>query len=422
MINNLPKSLIETATLVIESTLYETILILEDRIEFLKSKNEYMDTSHDLNAVHKNSSDIIDHFANNADPSKNKSYSQWIISQYKSKKIKQEDANKIHDVISSFDRYKPNLDKKDINQYKSLSEIESEVSPHIGSAVTRKEKSKVAQIKGRSLIHEDESGLQVFRLENSEEGKKASQDIYGGGHELGGAHTNWCTASRGNKNEFDSYNKSGNLYVIHTPSKRVYQAFPHRIDYEGYELRDSENKPVKGRSNSDAPYIAKGLGKIPNGNVLKVLHDLPSSKEDIHSVLSHSDSLVRGLTFQNADIKPEHIEKGLSDEEYNVRFGAAAHPNITTELLHKAINDPDVEVVEEALRNKNITSDHIHSALFSKHDFIREIAAAHPNTSSENLYKAIQDKSKKVRMAAAKNKNATKEHVLAALEMAHKEL
>lgn len=59
------------------------ILLLEDRIDFLKTQFQgKLDTSHDPLAVHKDSNAIIDHFATHADPSHNKMYTNWILIQY----------------------------------------------------------------------------------------------------------------------------------------------------------------------------------------------------------------------------------------------------------------------------------------------------------------------------------------------------
>lgn len=98
-------------------------LLLENRIQFLKDKNPTIDTSHDALAIHDTPSDIIDHFANVGDPSKNKQHTQWILGQYKKKNIRQEDMFRVRPALEHFDKYKSKLDKKDINQYKTLSEL-----------------------------------------------------------------------------------------------------------------------------------------------------------------------------------------------------------------------------------------------------------------------------------------------------------
>lgn len=180
MIRNLPQSLIEAAQEYIQIQLYESIMLVENRVQFLKDKNPEIDTSHDHFAQYKNSSDIIDHFATNADPTPNKVYTQWIIGQYKKGNIRQEDVDRLHTELSKFHSIKHNLDKKDINQYKSISEVsQSNASIDLEKyGKTKKEQSKIAEAKGRTIIHDDPSGLKVYRLEPTPEGKQASQDIY----------------------------------------------------------------------------------------------------------------------------------------------------------------------------------------------------------------------------------------------------
>ena len=60
--------------------LKEQRLLLEDRLGKIKDifKNK-IDSSHDTLGTHKSSDDIVDHFANHADPTKNKEYTQWTV-------------------------------------------------------------------------------------------------------------------------------------------------------------------------------------------------------------------------------------------------------------------------------------------------------------------------------------------------------
>lgn len=247
MIHNLPQSLIEAALQVLESTL------LEDRIDFLKDKNQEIDTSHDALAQHRASGDIIDHLATHADPTKKKTYTQWILGQYKAKNIRQEDAGRVHSVLTNFEKYKSRLANKDINQYDTINSVSQAVHPHLGLPTTRKEETAHSIHAGRTLVHDNGQGLKVFRLEPTEDGKKASQEIYGGGHELGGTHTSWCTAARSEDCMFDKYSKKSPLYTIHTPTGNVYQAHP-----ETKQLMDAKDEDIE-PSSKDVTHVAKAL-------------------------------------------------------------------------------------------------------------------------------------------------------------------
>lgn len=159
-----------------------------------------MDSSHDALATHRDSNDIIDHFASKADPTSNKSYTQWIVNRYKQKDIRQEDHPRIKTALANFDKYKSKLIKKDINQYKSVSEIEDAVEPYLDKVVSKKEEKRQQKIEGADLIHNGPN-ITVHQLKT----KKAACQ-YGRG-------TKWCTAARKN-NMFDEYNKQGPLYVV----------------------------------------------------------------------------------------------------------------------------------------------------------------------------------------------------------------
>ena len=80
----------QAASLLLEQTHYG--MLTEGRITFLKKNNPEIDSSHDVLATHRDSGAIIDHFAQNADPSPKNLNTQWILSQYKKKAIRQEDA------------------------------------------------------------------------------------------------------------------------------------------------------------------------------------------------------------------------------------------------------------------------------------------------------------------------------------------
>lgn len=69
--------------------------------DFLKKKYEGgVDTSHDGTAEHQHPHDIINHFADNADPSKKKLYTQHIMRWYGDKTVRQDDHAKINRACS----------------------------------------------------------------------------------------------------------------------------------------------------------------------------------------------------------------------------------------------------------------------------------------------------------------------------------
>lgn len=193
-------------------------ILLEDRIQYLKDNIKGLDTSHDQNAQHKTTNDIVDHFATHADPSKNKQHTQFILGLYKNKSIRQEDAPRIREALTNFDKYKNKLSPEDkqlnTKAYPTLSSVEDKIYPHLGTVVSKNAAQSELNQPGHELKYEDDH-IKVFKLTS----KEASQNLYGGGHQRGGMGTSWCTAARSDNCMFDHYSKADKpLHVVHRKS------------------------------------------------------------------------------------------------------------------------------------------------------------------------------------------------------------
>lgn len=181
--------------------LAEEMLLLENRMEFLKKNFEgKLDTSHDSNAKHQSHADIVDHFAQHADPTAKKTHTQWILGQYQKKNIRQEDHPRIHQALSDFDTHKAKLEKKDINQYKKISDVEDAVAPHLGTFASKRKETQSVKHEGAEKVWEDDN-ISIHRMKTKE-----AACHYGKG-------TKWCTAAE-KGNMFDEYHKDGPLHVI----------------------------------------------------------------------------------------------------------------------------------------------------------------------------------------------------------------
>ena len=165
-------------------------MLMEDRIDYLKDNTAPLDTGHDPMAQHRTTADIIDHFAQNADPSRNKIHTQYILNLYRKAAIRQADAPRIHQALGNFDRYKPLLsaEQRNLNlkNYPTIQHLEDAVAPHIGAAVTNKE--KVAKAKDmldrashRKIFDNTEEGgnLRVYRLSSDDAGVESAKILYG---------------------------------------------------------------------------------------------------------------------------------------------------------------------------------------------------------------------------------------------------
>lgn len=223
-------------------------MLLESRIDFIKNQvHGKISTEHDEFAKHKNSDDIVDHFAEHGDPTKKKLYTGWIVKQYQQGKTKQEDTDRIHRTLGNFEKYKAKLPEKDINKYGSLKEVEDVVGPHIGTAATKAEQRANEEHSGQELKYEDDR-IKLYHLKT----KEASQHLYGGGTEAG--KTNWCTAAKSENCMFDHYNSKGRLHVIHDKKTgKLYQYHAH----EG-QFMNAHDEPISDEEHLElGPHLHK---------------------------------------------------------------------------------------------------------------------------------------------------------------------
>ena len=233
--------------------LNEGFLLLENRIQYLKDHTKELDTSHDTLGVHKTPEDIIQHFADHGDPTKNKAHTQYLVNLYKNKSIRQEDAPRVHQALSNFEKYKAKLapEDKQVNTktYPSIGDVEEKIAPHLGTMASKREAKVNLDQPGHELKYEDDK-IKVYHLSD----KEASQNLYGGGHERGGTGTSWCTAARSKDNMFDRYHKEGNLFVVHNKDNgNVYQYHP-----ASTQFMDKKDQTI---SHKDFGEIADNLHK-----------------------------------------------------------------------------------------------------------------------------------------------------------------
>lgn len=165
-------------------------MLMEDRLDYLKDTMGHFDTSHDPYAIHHDTNSIIDHFAEHGDPSRNKVHTQYLLNLYKRGAIRQADAPRANQVLSNFDRYKSLLQPSERNlstkAYPSIQHIEDKIAPHIGSAVTNKEKAAKAKdmldrASHRKIFDNTEEGgnLRVYRLSSDDAGVESAKILYG---------------------------------------------------------------------------------------------------------------------------------------------------------------------------------------------------------------------------------------------------
>jgi hypothetical protein len=151
---------------------------------------------------------------------------QWLVNQYAAGIFKLEDAPRVSTALTDFVKKKPSLEKKDINQYKQLSDLEDAVEdqPEVASKKQQKQEIKT---QGADTVFESDA-YSIVKLKTEE-----AACAYGKG-------TKWCTAAD-HDNQFDDYNERGPLYVIlDHANNRKYQ-----LQLETEQFMDEKDNEVK---------------------------------------------------------------------------------------------------------------------------------------------------------------------------------
>lgn len=141
---------------------------------------------------------IIDYFIE-IDPTPNNKYLVWIANRYVENDFKlREDHEALHDLLKHFHNFKKYLDKKDINQYKSMAELHDAISGFLEDIPDDEYDAHLKRSNQVEIHIDNEKILLVTPL--TEEASKH----YGQG-------TTWCTRFG---DHFESYSSEGPLYYL----------------------------------------------------------------------------------------------------------------------------------------------------------------------------------------------------------------
>ncbi|PCJ96768.1 MAG: hypothetical protein COA52_00755 [Hyphomicrobiales bacterium] len=139
-----------------------------------------------------------------SDPTPNKQYALWILRTYLNKGINLfEDFSRTGNALEIFHKHKTKMPKKDINQIKSLSELENMVEAFSDTLSGKEEKAVLSDKIKKETTFVYQSGKDVILIPKTE----AASCFWGKG-------TKWCTAATKGKNEFQRYDDQGTLYII----------------------------------------------------------------------------------------------------------------------------------------------------------------------------------------------------------------
>lgn len=281
-------------------------LLLENRLEFLAGKYKGMDFSHDTLAHHKEIPAIIDHFADKADPTKKKKFTDHILRWYSKGHIRQEDHPRIHKALKGFETNKASLTQKDLGQYKTFQELEDTVSKLSPSSevktpwakITKTQKSSVES--GSKIIHDDDT--HVVRKVNSHEAMKVL-----------GSKTKWCVVP--SDDYFHSYRELSPLFHVH--DKKTDERF--LVHDHSDQYMDVNDSPV-----SIDTLESKYTG-------LQLRHDhgdfkydpKTHTRKDLDNVISTGSTWDKANLAGDEDVSPDFLHK----------LSGTGHPKIDKSLI-----------------------------------------------------------------------------------------
>jgi hypothetical protein len=231
--------------------LLESLNILtEDRIEILKQKFSML--------PEKEFQEIID-----ADPSKNKEFSQWLLNLYKQHNLKLEDLYKVKDYLYLFMKIKKKSSiqiEKDINKYKSIQDLFVAIDPYDNS----KDIMSKNEIKEDNLAYET-SKWKIYIPKTYED-----SCILGKG-------TQWCTATEKTDNYYKHYSSQGQLYIL---ISKIDPTEKYQFHFESGQFMDKNDHSI---------------------NYKQFFGENPELKDFFHDKIDISYKLTLGIKLKSED-------------------------------------------------------------------------------------------------------------------------
>ncbi len=278
------------------------------------------------------------------DPSLRKKYVSWIIRSYLKGGIQYaEDLSRVYHALSRFDATKRTLpqDKRDINKFTSLADLEDIVDPledvEPSNKDLRRQETAKARLESEVLL-ETENTLVL-----SPKTKEAAI--------FWGRQTRWCTAATQSQNMYRYYASMGPLYVIIVDGEKF------QFQIESQQLNDARDRAVSKIPNErvqaameKAGLIQKLADKQPS---YYVRLGLPQDEEICLRALRERGCrlTLADITVRTRGIEEEAIKKSASNIKHvenpsdDLLMFAVG---VSTEAI-SYIKSPSKELQEEAV-------------------------------------------------------------------------
>lgn len=133
--------------------------------------------------------------------------------------------------------------------------------------------------------------------------------------------------------------------------------------------------------------------------------------------LNHHDPSIVAAAFtdHHGKITPEHIEKGMNHDDYDVGRAALSHPAATEDQLRRAIDNHPDGIGRTALAHPNAPMDKIENVIHNQHAsyLARRSALSNPKLKEHHLDSILNDETEdpSIHAHALSHPNAPEKHV-----------
>ena len=349
-------------------------------------------------------------------------YSKWIITRFLQKDeqvANLENTTKVLPELTLFDKAKPKLPIKDINQIKSVSDLFKLLVPYqqedLSSNKQKKQKEKDDIWKEIEIIYDGpDIGVYVPKTE------KASIFL--------GKGTQWCTSATKTENAFNEYNKEGPLYVIfckkekdaegrlvkyqfHLQSNQYMNVFDEEIDprelfqkypvlyqiFKSISIKINRIELLTQEDHKDlTPEIMMAAVK-QNGYALEYIKDNPKLTPEIMMAAVTRDGHALEYIKDDPRLTPEIMMAAVKQRGNAIRYIAGNavqyikdNPKLTPEIMMAAV-EQDGNAIRYIKDNPKLTSE-IMMAAVKQNDKSIQYIKDDPRLTPEMMAAAVKQR------------------------------
>ena len=182
--------------------------------------------------------DLIMHVLENADPTQNKEYVQWLAKVYANQGVKIEDIlARGQNALATYNEFKTKkilpAEQRDIGQltFSDLEYIAASTELRQALAAKQEQDAAKAMPRGESEVVFENDKVRIIVPHDKE-----AACYYGQG-------TTWCTAATQSNNMFDTYNRNGAMYIL-LPKQPQYDGEKYQLHFSSGQFMDEQDTPV----------------------------------------------------------------------------------------------------------------------------------------------------------------------------------